>query len=186
MEDRILLGQGMQRASDGCKILNISSVISGETQEGADFGGVFGRLDLPDGCQERWIRQEALLSYSMSQVTDLLGGKSTLFSAKLKLGVSQSLEDLAKAGKVFFPGSSEHDDVIEVKETRFPVEAGEDAIHEVGEGSGSIAEAEGDLVKLKELSPASKECCLLLIPLHDRGLPVSTLEIKSGKPASPV
>ena len=58
MEDSILLGQGMQRAGDGCKILNISPIISGETQEGADFGGIFGRLDLPDGCQERWIRQE--------------------------------------------------------------------------------------------------------------------------------
>ena len=186
MEDRILPGQGMQRAGDGCKILNISPVISSETQEGADFGGVFGRLDLPDGCQERWIRQEALLGYSMSQVTDLLGGESALFSAKLKVGVSQSLEDLAELGKVFFPGGGEHDDVIEVKETRFPVKAGEDAIHEAGEGSGSVAEAEGDLVKLKELSPASTECCLLLIPLHDRDLPVSTLEIKSGKPVSPV
>ena len=176
----------MQRAGNGCKILNISPVISGETQEGADFGGVFERLDLSDGCQERWIRQEALLGYSMSQVTDLLGGESALFGAKLKVGVSQSLEDLAEAGKVFFPGGGEHNDVIEVKETRFPVDAGKDSIHEAGEGSGSIAEVEGDLVELKELSPASTECCLLLILLHDRDLPVSTLEIKSGKPASPV
>ena len=52
MEDRILPGQGMQRTGDGCKILNISPVIPGKTQEGADFGGIFGRLDLPDGCQE--------------------------------------------------------------------------------------------------------------------------------------
>ena len=122
----------------------------------------------------------------MSQVTDLLGGKSTLFGTKLNLGASQSLEDLAEAGKVLFPGSSEYDDIIEVKETCFPVEAGEDAIHEVGEGSGSIAEAEGDLVEFKELPPTRTECCLLLIPLHDRDLPASTLEIKSGKPASPV
>ena len=80
----------------------------------------FGRLDLPDGCQERWIRQEALLGYSMSQVTDLLGGESELFGAKLKVGVSQSLEDLAEAGKVFFPGGREHDDVIEIKKDMFP------------------------------------------------------------------
>ena len=66
------------------------------------------------------------------------------------------------------------------------MEAGEDAIHEAGEGSGSIAEAEGDLVEFKELSPTYTERCLLLIPLHDRDLPVSTLEIKSGKPVSPV
>ena len=52
MEDHILPGQGMQRTGDGCKILNISPVIPGKTQEGADFGGIFGRLDLPDGCQE--------------------------------------------------------------------------------------------------------------------------------------
>ena len=52
MEDRFFPGQGMQRAGDGCKIPGISSVITGETQERADFCGVFGRLDLPDGCQE--------------------------------------------------------------------------------------------------------------------------------------
>ena len=87
---------------------------------------------------------------------------------------------------MLFPGSSEYDDIVKVKETCFPVEAGKDAIHEAGEGSGSVAEAEGDLVEFKELSPARTERCLLLILLHDRDLPVSTLEIKSGKPASPV
>ena len=104
----------------------------------------------------------------MSQVTDLLGGESALFGTKLKVGVSQSLEDLAEVGKVFFPGGGELDDVIDVKETHFLVEAGEDAVHEAGEGSGSVAEAEGGLVKLRELSPTSMECCVLLIPLHDR------------------
>ena len=152
----------------------------------ANFCGIFWGLDLPDGCQERWIRQEALISYSMPQVTDLFGGESALFSAKLKFGVSQSLDDLAEAGKVFFPGGGEHDDVIEVKETRLPVKTGGNAIHEAGEGSGSVAEAKGDLIKLKELATASTECCLLLIPLHDGDLPVSTPEIKYGKPASPV
>ena len=178
MEDCILPGQGMQRAGDGCKILNISSVIPSEIQEGADFCGVFGRLDLPDGCQERWIRQEALLCYSMAQVTDLLDGESAFFGAKLEFSVSQSLEDLAEAGKVYFPGGGEHNDVMEVKETRFPVKAGEDAIHEAGEGSGSVAEAEGYLIKLKELATASTERCLFLVPLHDKDLPVSTLEVK--------
>ena len=176
----------MQWAGDSCKFLNISPVIHGKTEEGADFCGVFGRLDLLDGCQERWIRQEVLLSYSMTQVTDLLGGKSALFSAEFEFGVSQSLEDLAETGKVFFPGGGKHDGVIEVKETRFPMKAREDVIHEAGEGGGSVAEAKGGLIKLKELATASTERCLFFIPLHDRDLPVSTLEIKSGKPASPV
>ena len=110
-------------------------------------------MDLPDGCQERWIRQEAILGYSMAQVTDLLGGEGAFFGAKLEFSVSQSLEDLAEAGKVFFPSCGKHDDVIEVKETRFPVKAGEDAIHEAGEGSGSVTEAEGELIKLKSWPP---------------------------------
>ena len=104
----------MPLAGDSCKILNISPVIPGETQEGADFCGVFGRLDLPDSCQERWIRQEALLSDSMPQVTDLLGGESSFFGAKFEFGVPQSLEDLTETSKVFFPSGGEHY-VIEVK-----------------------------------------------------------------------
>ena len=122
----------------------------------------------------------------MPQVTDLLGGESALFGAKLEVGVSKSHEDLVEVGEVFFPGGGEHDDVIEVKEKCLPVETGEDAIHEAGEGSGSIAEAKGDLIELKELATASTERCLLLVPLHDRDLPVSTLEVKRGKPASPL
>ena len=47
-------------------------------------------------------------------------------------------------------------------------------------------EAKGDLAKLKELAPAHAKSCLFLVPLLDRDLPVSTLEIKSGKPVSPV
>ena len=66
------------------------------------------------------------------------------------------------------------------------MKTGEDAIHEAGEGGRSIAEAKGDLAKLKELAPAHVKSCLFLVPLLDRDLPVSTLEIKNGKPASPV
>ena len=60
MEDRILPGQHMQRAGDCCKILHILPVIPGKTQEGANFSGSFGRRDLPDGREERWIWEEAL------------------------------------------------------------------------------------------------------------------------------
>ena len=98
--------------------------------------------------------------------------------------MSQSLEDLTEAVEVFFPCGSEYDDIIEVEEARFPVKTGEDAIHEVGEDGGSVAEAKGDVVKLKELATACAKSCLFLVPLLDRDLPVYTLEIKSGKPAS--
>ena len=87
---------------------------------------------------------------------------------------------------MFFPGGGEYDDVIEVEEACLPVETGEDAIHETGEGGGSVAEAKGDLIKLKELATACAKRCFFLVPLLDRDLPVSTLDIKSGKPASPV
>ena len=53
MGDRVFLGQGMQGAGDGCKIIYILPVISGEAKERADFGGSFGRRDLPDGREER-------------------------------------------------------------------------------------------------------------------------------------
>ena len=68
------------------------------------------------------------------------------------------------------------------------METGEDAIHihEEGEGGGSVAEAEWDLVELKELAAAGTEGRFLLVPLLDRDLPVSALEVKSGKPTGPV
>ena len=87
---------------------------------------------------------------------------------------------------MFFPGGAKYDDIIEVEEACFPVDTGEDAIHVAGEGGGSVAEAKGDLIKFKELATARAKRCLFLVPLLDRDLPVSTLEIKSGKPASPV
>ena len=87
---------------------------------------------------------------------------------------------------MLFPCGGEHDDIIEVEEARFPVKTGEDAIHEAGEGGRSVAEAKGDLVKLEEMATACAKNCLFHVPLLDRDLPVSTLEIKSGKPASPM
>ena len=66
--------------------------------------------------------------------------------------MSQPLEDLPQTGEVFLPCGGEHDDVIEVEETRFPVETREDAIHEAGEGGGGVTEAKRDLIKLVQLA----------------------------------
>ena len=66
------------------------------------------------------------------------------------------------------------------------MEAGEDAIHEAGEGSRSIAETKWDLVKFVLLPTASTKCCLLLILLQNRDLSVPTFQVESGEPASPV
>ena len=122
----------------------------------------------------------------VTQVADFLGGKGALFGAQFQLGVSEALEDLTEAVEMLFPCGGEHDDIIEVEETCFPVETSEDAFHEAGEGGGSIAEAKRDLIKFEELASTSTKSCLLLVPLLDRDLPVSTLEIKGGKPASPM
>ena len=73
---------------------------------------------------------------------------------------------------MLFPCGGEHNDIIEIEEARFPVKTGEDAIHEAGEGGGSVAEAKGDLVKLKELANACAKSWLFLVPLLDRDLPV--------------
>ena len=51
MEDRVLPGQGMQWSGDGCEAFYVAQVVAGETQERADFCGVFGRADLPDGSE---------------------------------------------------------------------------------------------------------------------------------------
>ena len=75
---------------------------------------------------------------------------------------------------MFLPGGGKDDNVVQIKEARFPVEAREDAIHEAGEGSGSVAETKWDLVELVQLPTASTKRCFLLIPLHDWDLPVPT------------
>ena len=163
MEDCILPGQRMQWAGDCCEIFHITPVIRGKTQEGTDFSGGFGRRNLPDGREERWIRQEALFRNPVPQITDLLGGESAFFSAKFEVRVSQPLEDLPKMGEVFLPCGGEHDDVIKVEETRFPVETREDAIYEAGEGGRGVTEAKRDLVEFVQLPTAGTKCRLLLI-----------------------
>ena len=122
----------------------------------------------------------------MIQIANFLGSESALLGAQFQLGMSESLEDLTEAVEVLFPCGGEHNDIIEIEEARFPVETNKDAIHEAGEGGGSIAEAKRNLVELEELATASTKSRLLLVPLLDRDLPVSTLEIKSGKPAGPM
>ena len=122
----------------------------------------------------------------MTQIADFLGSKSALLGTQFQLGVSESLEDLTEVVEVLFSCGGEHDDIIKIEEARFPVETGEDAIHEAGEGGVSIAEAKRNLVELEELATASTKSRLFLVPLLDRDLPVSTLEIKSGKPAGPM
>ena len=175
MEDRILPGQCMQRAGDCCEILHISLVITGKTQEGADFSGSFGRRDLPDGRGERWIREEALFRYPVPQITDLFGGEGAFLGAKLEVCLPQPLEDMPKTGEVFLPRGGEDDNIVEIEEVCFPVETGEDAIHEAGEGGGGVAETKRDLVEFVQLPTAGTKRRFLLIPLHDQDLPVPTL-----------
>ena len=83
----------------------------------------------------------------MAKVADLLGCEGTLVGDELELCVSKTLEDLAEAVEVLFPGSSEDDDVVQVEEAGLPVEAGQDAVHEPGERSRRVAEAKGNLVE---------------------------------------
>ena len=85
----------------------------------------------------------------MSEVANLPGCEGTLVSTELEFRVSETLEDLAEAVEVLLPGSGEDDDVVQVEEAGFPVETNEDAVHESGEGGGSVAEAKGNLIKLK-------------------------------------
>ena len=85
----------------------------------------------------------------MAKVTDFFGHESAFFGAGFELCVAKTLEDLSEAGKVLFQGGSKDDDVIQVEEAGFPVDASQDAVREPGECSGSVAEAKRKLVKLK-------------------------------------
>ena len=49
MEDRVLPGQGVKWSGNGCEVFDVASVVPGETQKGADFRGILGRADFPDG-----------------------------------------------------------------------------------------------------------------------------------------
>ena len=114
----------------------------------------------------------------MAKVTDLLGCEGTFVGAELELCVSETLKDLAKAGQVLLPGGGEDNNIVQVEQAGLPVETGQDAVHESGEGSRRVAEAKGNLVKLKQLAAAGAEGRLLLVPFLDRDLPISTLEIE--------
>ena len=87
---------------------------------------------------------------------------------------------------MFLPCGGEDDNVVNIKEARFPVETREDVIHEAGEGSGSVAETKWDLVEFVQLPTAGTKRCFLLIPLHDWDLTVPTFQIQSGETVSPV
>ena len=126
MKDRVFPGQGMQRAGYSSKTLHIPPVITSEAQERANFRGSLGRRDLPDGCQERRIRQEAFLSDPVTQVADLLCSKGTFVGPQLKVGVLESLKDLAKSSEMLLPSGGEEDNIVEIKQACLPVEAGKD------------------------------------------------------------
>ena len=122
----------------------------------------------------------------MAEVADLPGCKGTFVGTELEFRVSETLEDLAEAVEVLLPGSGEDDDVVQVEEAGFPVETGEDAVHESGEGGGSVAGEIGNLVHFKQLAAAGAEGRLLLVVFLDRDLRVSALKIKSGEAAGPM
>ena len=112
MEDRILPGQSMQGTCDGCDVLHISSVVTGETKEGADFGGCFGRRNFPNSREERQVWQEAFFRDPVTQVTDFFCGESTFLGPQLEVSVPESLKDLSKPSEMFLPCGGEDDDVV--------------------------------------------------------------------------
>ena len=66
------------------------------------------------------------------------------------------------------------------------MEAGQNSIHEAGEGGWSVTETKGNLVELKQLPAAGSKSSFLLVLLCYRHLPIATLQIQSGKPLSPM
>ena len=76
---------------------------------------------------------------------------------------------------MFFPSGRKDNDVIEVKEARLLMEAGQDSIHEAGKGGRRVVETKGNLVELKQLPAAGSKCSFLLVLFCNRHLPISTL-----------
>ena len=87
MKDRVFPGQSMQGTCDDCGVFHISPVVAGETKERADFGGGFGRWDLPNSREERRVWQEALFRDPVTQVTDLFCGESAFLGPQLEVSV---------------------------------------------------------------------------------------------------
>ena len=59
----------------------------------------------------------------MAEVVDFLCRESAFFTAEFELFVAKMLEDLLEAGEVLFPGGDEDNDIIQIEEAGFPVEA---------------------------------------------------------------
>ena len=186
MEDRILPGQSVQRTCNGGEVFYISLVVTGKTEEGADFGSRFGRWNFPNGYQERRVGQEAFFRDPVSQVADLFRVKCALFGPQLEVGVPESLKDLPEPSDVFLPGGGKDDNIVQVKQARLQVETREDAIHEAREGGGSVAKTKLDLIKFVQLPTAGTKGGLFFISLLDWNLPVATLQINRRKPPSSV
>ena len=112
---------------------------------------VLGRWNLPNGCEERRVWQKAFFCDLVAQIADLFCGKSSLLGPQFKISVPESLKDLPESSEVFLPCGGEDDDVIQIKQARFPVEAREEAIREAGEGGGCIAKTKWDLIEFVQL-----------------------------------
>ena len=74
-----------------------------------------------------------------------------------------------------FPGGRKNDNIVEVKEARLPMKAGQDSIHEAGKSGRSVAETKGNLVELEQLPAASSKHSFLFVLLRYWYLPIATL-----------
>ena len=66
------------------------------------------------------------------------------------------------------------------------MEAGQNAIHEAGEGGRGITQTKGDLVEFEQLSTARSKRGLSFVLFSDRHLPVPTFKVQSREPLSPM
>ena len=114
----------------------------------------------------------------MTQVADLFCSNCTFVGPQLKVGVPESLKDLAQSSEILLPSGGDDDNIVEIKQERFSVEAGKDAVHEAGEGGGSVTKTKGDLVEFIQLAAASPKSGLHLVLLGDGHLPIPALGVK--------
>ena len=110
-----------------------------------------------------------------AQITYFWSSQHALRSTQLQFCTLQTLVNSLKVLQMFFPGLGEHNDVVQVKQTRLPVKTGEDEIHEASKSRGVVTEPERHLVEFIQLSAARLESRFIFIRFPDRHLPVTVL-----------
>lgn len=116
----------------------------------------------------------------MSQVLDSGLGERTLGALGVQLMLTKKSKDSAQMLHMLLQGMAEHQNVIQKRDDKLTVWAGEDIIYQALECWWSIGDAERHDTELK-MSVMGLECYLLLITFAHPNLMVASAQIDLGE-----